>query len=184
MKTEVLKKNIFWILAGVAPFLTFLTFLFVFLFVGGEVATKSEAITKDLTDLGSKKAKGVKGLGTMDKQKDVIAQQKQKLWEANWDQQLKLFTWPTSSNGDLKAFEQKYQKFGEKIQGVLNGFDRLVFRGSLRKICYPFGMLGYLWANQVKLKDFGAHVNAVGEQVKEAALKCVKDAGLEIAGIL
>ena len=115
MKTEVLKKNIFWILAGVAPFLTFLTFLFVFLFVGGEVATKSEAITKDLTDLGSKKAKGVKGLGTMDKQKDVIAQQKQKLWEANWDQQLKLFTWPTSSNGDLKAFEQKYQKFGEKM---------------------------------------------------------------------
>ena len=115
MKTEVLKKNIFWILAGVAPFLTFLTFLFVFLFVGGEVATKSEAITKDLTDLGNKKAKGVKGLGTMDKQKDVIAQQKQKLWEANWDQQLKLFTWPTSPSGDLNAFEQKYQKFGEKM---------------------------------------------------------------------
>ncbi len=115
MKTEVLKKNIFWILAGVAPFLTFLTFLFVFLFVGGEVATKSEAITKDLTDLGNKKAKGVKPLATMDKQKDVIAQQKQKLWEANWDQQLKLFTWPTASNGDLKAFEQKYQKFGEKM---------------------------------------------------------------------
>ena len=116
MKPEVLKKNIFWILAGVAPFLTFLTFLFVFLFVGGEVSTKSEAITKDLTDLGNKKAKGVKGLATMDKQKDVIAQQKQKLWEANWDQQLKLFTWPASPNNDLKAFEQKYQKFGEKMQ--------------------------------------------------------------------
>jgi len=68
-------------------------------------------------------------------------------------------------------------KFDEKIQGVLNGFDRLVFRGSLRKICYPFGMLGYLWAVQVKLKDFGAHVNAVSEQVKDAALKVVRDTG-------
>ena len=28
MKSDALKKNAFWILAGVAPFLTFLTFLF------------------------------------------------------------------------------------------------------------------------------------------------------------
>ena len=116
MKTDALKKNIFWILAGVAPFLTFLTFVVIFLSVGGEVTSKSEAITKDLTELGGTKAKGTKGLATMDKQKDVIAQQKQKLWEANWDQQLKLFTWP--ANETLKAFEQKYQKFGDKMQVV------------------------------------------------------------------
>ena len=116
MKSDALKKNAFWILAGVAPFLTFLTFVVIFLSVGGEVASKSEAINKDLTELGGTKAKGTKGLGTMDKQKEVIAQQKQKLWEANWDQQLKLFTWP--NNPDLKAFESKYQKFGEKMQVV------------------------------------------------------------------
>src|SRR5262249_32420075 len=51
------------------------------------------------------------------------------------------------------------------------------FRGSLRKIAYVFGMKGYLWANQVLLKDFGAHVQQVSEQVKQASLQCVLEAG-------
>ena len=68
-------------------------------------------------------------------------------------------------------------KFGASVAGVLSGFDRLVFRGSLRKIAYPFGMEGYLWANQVPLKDFGAHVNEISGRVKEAALRCVQEAG-------
>jgi hypothetical protein len=63
------------------------------------------------------------------------------------------------------------------IAGSLSGFDRLVFRGSLRKIAYVFGMEGYLWANQVPLKEFGAHVNAISGQVKAAALQCVQEAG-------
>jgi len=33
-------------------------------------------------------------------------------------------------------------KYADRIQGVLSGFERLVFRGSLRKIAYPFGMSG------------------------------------------
>ena len=49
-------------------------------------------------------------------------------------------------------------KYADKIQGVLSGFDRLVFRGSLRKIAYVFGLKGYLWANQVLLKDFGGDI--------------------------
>ena len=68
-------------------------------------------------------------------------------------------------------------KYADRIQGVLSGFDRLVFRGSLRKIAYPFGMQGYLWANQVLLKDFAAHVNAASVRVKQAALECVQQAG-------
>src|SRR5713101_560705 len=68
-------------------------------------------------------------------------------------------------------------KYADKIQGGLSGFDRLVFRGSLRKIAYVFGMKGYLWANQVLLKDFGAHVQQISERVKEASLQCVLDAG-------
>ena len=60
-------------------------------------------------------------------------------------------------------------KYAGSIAGTLSGFDRLVFRGSLRKIAYPFGMEGYLWANQVPLTGFGAHVNETSERVKEAA---------------
>jgi hypothetical protein len=113
MKPEVLKKNLFWILAGVAPFLTFLAFVFIFTGVGSEISSRSETIAKELKELGDTKAKGTKSLATMDKQKEVIGQQKTKLWEANWQQQLKLFTWPNQP--DLKVFEEKYQKFGEKI---------------------------------------------------------------------
>jgi len=68
-------------------------------------------------------------------------------------------------------------KYGSAIRGTLSGFDRLVFRGSLRKISYPFGMQGYLWANQVPLKSFGTHVNQISGRVKEAALRCVQEAG-------
>ena len=68
-------------------------------------------------------------------------------------------------------------KYADRIQGVLSGFDRLVFRGSLRKIACPFGMQGYLWANRVPLKEFGSHVNEIGARVKDAALRWVREAG-------
>jgi hypothetical protein len=54
----------------------------------------------------------------------------------------------------MDEFIAKYQ---DQISGVLSGFDRLVLRGTLRQISHPFGLQGYLWANQVLLKDFGAH---------------------------
>ena len=55
--------------------------------------------------------------------------------------------------------EEFTAKFADQIAGTLSGFDRLVFRGTLRKIAYPFGLEGYLWANQVPMTGFGAHVN-------------------------
>jgi hypothetical protein len=68
-------------------------------------------------------------------------------------------------------------KYADQIAGVLSGFDRLVFRGTLRRISYPFGLQGYLWANQVLLKEFGRHVQKVSEEVKAAALETVEAAG-------
>lgn len=49
------------------------------------------------------------------------------------------------------------QRFGAKVIGVLQGFDRLRFRGSKRSLCYAQGMLGFLWQVQVLLKDFGEY---------------------------
>ena len=68
-------------------------------------------------------------------------------------------------------------RYVSSIAGTLSGFDRLVFRGSLRKIAYSFGMEGYLWANQIPLTKFGAHVNEISVLVKESALRCVQEAG-------
>lgn len=49
------------------------------------------------------------------------------------------------------------RRFGEKVIGVLHGFDRLRFRGSKRGLCYAQGMLGFLWQVQILLKDFGEY---------------------------
>jgi len=61
-------------------------------------------------------------------------------------------------------------KHGSKITGTLSGFDRLVFRGTLRSIAHDEGMKRYLWANQVLLKDFGSHVERVSRRLKAASL--------------
>jgi len=65
----------------------------------------------------------------------------------------------------MKEFIAKHE---EEIAGVLSGFDRLVFRGTLRSISYAKGMMNYLWANQVRLTEFGKHVQRVSERVKRA----------------
>lgn len=74
----------------------------------------------------------------------------------------------------MQEFIAKYES---RIAGVLSGFDRVVFRGSLRKICFVEGMKSYLWAQQVLLKDFGAHVQQITDRVKQAALQCIEACG-------
>jgi hypothetical protein len=61
-------------------------------------------------------------------------------------------------------------KHRDKISGTLSGFDRLVFRGTLRSISFPDGLWPYLHANDVLFKDFGSHVDRVSRQLKEASL--------------
>jgi hypothetical protein len=67
----------------------------------------------------------------------------------------------------MHEFIAKHQ---DKITGTLSGFDRLVFRGTLRSIAHDEGMMRYLWANQVLLKDFGSHGERVSQRLKEASL--------------
>jgi hypothetical protein len=65
----------------------------------------------------------------------------------------------------MKEFIAKHEN---EIAGVLCGFDRLVFRGTLRPISYPEGMMGYLSGPSVRLTEFGRHVQRVSERVRQA----------------
>ena len=58
----------------------------------------------------------------------------------------------------------------DQLAGVVSGFDRLVLRGSLRRLSYVQGMMKYLWAQQVLLKDFAEHVESVSQALKDASL--------------
>lgn len=61
-------------------------------------------------------------------------------------------------------------KHREEIAGVLSGFDRLVFRGTLRSLSHVNGMDTYLAMNKVLRKDFGRHVREVSGWLKQASL--------------
>jgi hypothetical protein len=62
------------------------------------------------------------------------------------------------------------QKFRKEIAGVLSGFDRLVFRGSLRGMSYVEGMKRYLSRAAVPRREFGKYVNQMSQSLKDASL--------------
>jgi hypothetical protein len=74
----------------------------------------------------------------------------------------------------MKRFIQQH---ADQISGVLSGFDRLRFRGTLRWLAYTLGMQGYLYTAGVLLKDFKAYVQGVTEQVRAATERLAAAAG-------
>ncbi|MBI4445716.1 MAG: hypothetical protein HY645_07370 [Acidobacteria bacterium] len=67
------------------------------------------------------------------------------------------------------------QRFEDKITGVLSGFDRLVVRGTLRRIVSVEGMKDLLWYKQILLKQFGSWAERLTEQLKEVSCQVAKD---------
>src|SRR5262249_36469771 len=77
----------------------------------------------------------------------------------------------------MKRFLDKH---ASSIIGVLSGFDRLIFRGTLRAIAYADGLKKLLWKRQVLLKDFAAYAESVTQELKEASLREAKRLGRPI----
>lgn len=88
----------------------------------------------------------------------------------------------------MQEFINKYR---DDINGTLSGFDRLVFRGSLRRLNYgrwdhqlqgfvAQGMEQYLWQNKILFKDYLDHVKSVSQRVKQASVKAFQDLGLAV----
>jgi hypothetical protein len=88
----------------------------------------------------------------------------------------------TNSTTQENAMQQFIEKYQDQIQGVLSGFDRLIFRGSLRRLNYGYwsdslqamvavGMEQYLWENQILFKHYADHVKQASERLKKESLK-------------
>jgi len=69
------------------------------------------------------------------------------------------------------------QRFGSLVSGVLHGFDRLVFRGTLRSVVHGRRMMVYLSRMRVLMKDFGAWAQERSERIKAAAKQMAVEAG-------
>lgn len=68
------------------------------------------------------------------------------------------------------------RKYGSRIAGILSGFDRLIFRGTLRQLSHADGLEGYLkWAG-ILLKDFREGAWRISEEVKKAAIMKIRKA--------
>ena len=71
----------------------------------------------------------------------------------------------TPTNHVLNRFVQKYEN---DVMGILHGFDRWRLRGCLRQLYCSTVMEAYLSAQHILLKQFGALVQTIRQQVKKA----------------
>jgi hypothetical protein len=71
-------------------------------------------------------------------------------------------------------------KHAHAVTGTLSGFDRLVFRGTLRMLAHYGGMMSYLHAVNVLLKEFAGHAEAMTKRLREASEALAKQIGRPI----
>jgi hypothetical protein len=75
----------------------------------------------------------------------------------------------------MKSF---LQRFGSVVAGVLQGFDRLRFRGSKRQLCHVAGMASWLGAMRILLKDYKVWVRDTTATLCHAIEAPAVEAGL------
>jgi len=83
-------------------------------------------------------------------------------------------TTPSATSGAPSAF---VSKFGRYVTGILSGFDRLRFHGTLRMLFQPEVMEIYLLRRGVLLKDFKPFALKLTAQVKQLAIDTATAAG-------
>lgn len=66
----------------------------------------------------------------------------------------------------MKRFLERHSG---RITGTLSGFDRVLFRGTLRSIAHVSGLEVFLYSQHVLFKDFGAYADGLSQRIIEQA---------------
>ena len=66
-------------------------------------------------------------------------------------------------------------RFGEKIKGVVQGFDRIVFKGIISPIMHSAGMESFLVSRRVMNKDFKSYAMAQSQAIVESAERIAQE---------
>jgi hypothetical protein len=74
----------------------------------------------------------------------------------------------------MKRFLERHR---DRITGTLEGFDRVLFRGTLRSIAHVKGLQVFLYSQRVLMKDFGSYVLRLSERVVEHAKQQATELG-------
>jgi hypothetical protein len=72
--------------------------------------------------------------------------------------------------------ERFVTRYDDRIVGILTGFDRMLFRGTLRSISYPKGAEIWLSSRHVLLKDFATFAADLTARLKAHATQLATDA--------
>lgn len=65
--------------------------------------------------------------------------------------------------------ERFMKRHEHRVVGTIAGFDRVLFRGSLRSLCYNKGLEIFLTTQRVLFKDFGQYADKLSSQIKTHA---------------
>jgi hypothetical protein len=74
----------------------------------------------------------------------------------------------------MEHFIRKYER---DIVGVLSGWDRIRFRGTIRMLAYANGLLGWLCERKVLLKNFQSFAQELTDSLKSSILGVAEAAG-------
>jgi hypothetical protein len=66
-------------------------------------------------------------------------------------------------------------RHADSVTGTRSGFDRFLFRGTLRMIATVKGLMSYLRSLQVLLKDFGDWSQNLTDQIRAASEQVARD---------
>lgn len=73
--------------------------------------------------------------------------------------------------------ERFVTRYDNRLAGILTGFDRMLFRGTLRSISYPQGAEIWLSSRHVLLKEFAPYAQALTARVRAHAVQVAAEAG-------
>jgi hypothetical protein len=74
----------------------------------------------------------------------------------------------------MKRFLERHR---DRITGTLSGFDRVLFRGTLRSISYVKGCEVFLYSHHVLMKDFSSYVISLSQRLVEHAKELTSKMG-------
>jgi hypothetical protein len=80
-------------------------------------------------------------------------------------------------NQEEKAMERFLKRHEGRLRGIISGFDRILFRGSLRSICYSAGIQAWLASQGILMKDFRSYAMELSERIKEHAQRFAQTQG-------
>src|ERR1700722_17778646 len=74
----------------------------------------------------------------------------------------------------MERFLERHQN---RVVGVVSGFDRVLFQGTLRSLSYLNGLEAFLATFRVLYKDFGSFWQGLSEQLKARAHAMAEEYG-------